>query len=222
MTRHGAGPRTSPPVQRRDESGYSLVEMLIALVLLGLVVTSVDASITMLQDRQVQVSATTEALDALMLAEQAITRDVHAATAWTTPPTPAQLPAQPITSTTLQFTASLDNATPTVSIVINDTAHTLTVTSTTGSSTQVQAQVSNVDPSSLFTMTTRQVQTTVGGVTTDTEFLTTVSSQLVVDVPAVGAPHEAQATEAASSIMAYNVEYACQRALQTTGASGSC
>lgn len=210
------------PRGARTEGGYTLVELLIALVLLALVITAVDASVTMLNGRQVQVSDAAQALDGLQLAQQAVTRTIRAATAWTAPAVPTQPPGQPVTATTLQFTAALNNATATVSIVIDETAHTLTVTSTVGSASQVLAQVGNVDPSSLFTMTTREVSTTVNSVTTNAFFFTSVSSALTVDSPRVGAPNVFPTTVTTPAIVAYNLEYACQAALARTGASGSC
>ena len=218
-----------PRRMARDESGISLVEVLLSSLLFAVVIVSVDASVTVIQTRQVQVNDRTRALDDLQTAQQAITRDVHAATTtWTSPAVPTSAPAQPITATSLSFTASLGGGTPTINISLNTSTHVLSVTCagtgcrSTGSGTITQAQISNVDSSSLFTFTTQEVSTVNSGVTTNTFYFTTVASKLVLDTPKVGAQKVTQTTLSDPNIVTNNVEYACQNALSQVGASGSC
>jgi len=214
---------------RHDESGVSLVELMVAFLLFAIVVVSVDASITVVQTHQVQVSDQTQALDTLQTAQQAITRDIHAAVTWTTPAVPTSPPGS-VTAQTLAFTAQLGTGTPSISIALNTSTHILTVTCTgvgcskvSGASTTVtQAQVSNIDSSSLFTFTTKEVSTTVSSVTTNSFFYTQVASTLVLDTPKVGAQHVTKTTLSNPTIVVNNVEYSCQDALSNAGASGSC
>jgi len=209
----------------------TLVEVLISALLFSIVIVTVDASVTVVQSHQVQVSDRTQALDYIQTAQQAITHDIHAATTtWTTPPVPTSMPGSPLTGTTLAFAASLGGATPSINISLNTSTHVLTVTCTgvgcspsAGAGTVVtQAQIANVDSSSLFTLTTKEVSITANSVTTNAFFFTTVSSSVIVDTPKVGAHNAYQTTLADPNIVANNVEFACQSALGSTGASGSC
>ena len=216
----------------RDESGISLVEILISSMLLSIVIVSGDASVTVIQARQVQVSDRTQALDYLQTAQQAITKDLHAATTtWTSPAVPTSAPGSPIKSTNpinLNFIADLGGGTPTISISLNTASHVLTITCTgagcrsTGTGTVTQAQISNVDSSSGFTFTTQEVSITSAGTTTNTFYFTTVASTLVLDTPRVGAQKVVQTTLSNPNIVTNNVEYACQDALNQAGASGAC
>jgi Tfp pilus assembly protein PilW len=220
-----------------DQSGISLVEMMIALVLFSLVVVAVDSSLTVVQERQVQVTNGVEALDTLQAAEEVITRDISAATSWTTPAVPTSTPGSAITAQSLVFQASLTNTagaptTNLVTIALNTTTHQLQVctnltltTSGCGSSVagvHLQAQVANIDTSSLFTFTTHQVTQTINSVTTNTYFFTSVASTLTLDSPSVGAPRMSQTTLQTPEIVTYNIVYACQTASAAEGASGTC
>jgi Tfp pilus assembly protein PilV len=216
--------------QARDESGMSLVEVMISMVLFVVVIVTVDASITVVQSHQVQVSDRTQALDYLQDAQQAITEDLHAAvpTSWTSPVVPTSAPGSPITSTSLAFSAQLGGGTPTISIALNTSTHVLTVTCTgagcrpTGTTAITQAKISNVDSSSLFTMTTKEVSTTANSATTNAFFFTAVTSSLILDTPKVGAQNVFKSTLSDPNIVVNNGEYACQSALSATGATGSC
>jgi type II secretory pathway pseudopilin PulG len=218
-------------MEHRSESGASLVEMMIALALFSVVIVAVDSSLTVVQKQQVQVTNATAALNNLQIAQEAISTDIHAAVAWTTPAVPTVMPAQPVTATTLSFTASLNNSTTgTINIALNTSTHVLTVTCSgsaaacpgSGSGTELQAQVQNIDSASLFTMTTKEVSTTQGAVTTNAFYYTDVASSLILDSPRVGAPHVSKTIVSSPSLEVYNVEYACQLALSGDGASGSC
>ncbi len=219
-------------MKRHDESGVSLVELMIAMALFAVVVAAVDSSITVVEERSVQVSDATQALDRMQIVQQAITTDIHAAlpttTAWS-PAVPTTTPGAPITATSLAFQASLNNATATIGISLNTTTHILTVTCTgaaacpgPGSTAVQQAQVSNIDSSSLFTLTTSKVTTTIGSVTTNTFFYTSVASTLILDSPRVGAPRVSQTKLTSTDLIPYNVLFACQTALAGEGATGSC
>ena len=215
-----------------DESGVSLVEMMIALVIFSLVVVAVDSSLTVVQERQVQVTNGIEALDTLQAAEEVITRDISAATSWTTPAVPTSVPGSPVTAQSLVFQASLTNVTNLITITLNTTTHQLQVcsnltltTSGCGSSVagvHLQAQVANIDSSSLFTFTTHEVTQTISSVTTNTFFYTSVASTLTLDSPSVGAPRMSQTTLQTPEIVTYNIVYACQTASDAEGASGTC
>lgn len=206
----------------RDESGFSLVEMMVTLVMFSLVIPVVGSSIRVIEGGQVQAVDTTQALDQLEVAEQVVTSDIRAANAWTTPALPTQTPSQAVTATSLSFTALLDGATATIAISLDTSSHVLTVTSTSNGVTRTQATVPNIDSSSLFTLTTKEVTTTVNAVTTNSFFYTTVASTLIIDTPAVGAPDASQITLTSPAIVVYNMEDACLSALRATGASGSC
>jgi Tfp pilus assembly protein PilW len=211
----------------------SLIEVMIASLLFTVVIVSVDASITVVQNHQVQVSDRTQALDNLQLAQQAITSDIHAASftpAWTTPAIPTSMPGSPITATTLAFNAKLGGHTPLINISLTTATHILLVTCTglgctptAGAGTVVtQARIANVDSSSLFTLNTQEVSTTANSVTVNTFYFTTVGSSLILDTPRVGAPKFTQTTLADPNIVTNNIEFACRSALSATGASGSC
>jgi prepilin-type N-terminal cleavage/methylation domain-containing protein len=223
---------------RRDESGVTLVEMMIALVLFSIVVVSVDSSLTVVQERQVQVTNGTEALDNIQSAQEALTRDIESSTAWTTPAVPTSAPSTPVTATwtgsssSLVFTADLNEALATITVALNTATHKLTVTCADLNSdsacagpaggTHTQASVSNIDSSSSITMTTSAVSSTINSVTTNTFFFTDVASTLILDSPSVGASHVSQTTLSSPSIIPYNVVYACQTAASAEGGNGAC
>ena len=209
----------------------SVIEVMISALLLSICLVTVDASVSIMVTHQTQVTQRTEALDALQTAQEAITHDVHAATdTWTTPALPTSLPSQPVTATTLAFTASLGGGTPTINIGLNTSTHVLTVTCTgvgchtgaTSTSVFTQAQISNVDSASLFTLTTKEVTTVNGSVTANSFFYTTVGSSLIVDTPSVRAANIFHTTLADPNIVTNNAEYGCQAALSGIGATGSC
>jgi hypothetical protein len=204
---------------------------MISSLLMAICFVSVDTSISILQTHEVQVNDRTQALDNLQIAQEAITKDIHAATTtWTIPTLPTAIPSQPITATTLAFTASLGGGTPTINIALNTSTHVLTVTctgvgcwpGTSASSMATQAQISNVDSSSLFTLKTEEVSTKSTSVTTNSFYFTSVASTIVLDTPKVGALQVFNTTLTASNIVANNAEYSCQIALGSTGATGSC
>jgi prepilin-type N-terminal cleavage/methylation domain-containing protein len=221
-----------------DESGVTLVEMLIALVLFSIVIVSVDSSLTVVTERQVQVTNGTQALDNIQGAQEALTRDIESSTAWTTPAVPTSAPSTPVTATWtgsgsgLVFTADLNEALATITVALNTTTHKLTVTcadlnsdSACGGAaggTQTQASVANIDSSSSITMTTAEVTSTINSVTTNSFFFTDVASTLILDSPSVGAAHVTQTTLSSPSIIPYNVVYACQTAASAEGANGTC
>ena len=223
-------------VRRRsgDESGVSLVEMLIALVLFSVVVVSVDSSLTVVQERQVQTTNSTEALNNLQVAEEAITTDLRAATTWTDPALPTTTPSGPTAANPLLFDADLNGPTL-VGIALNTTTHQLQVctnanpatpvtitTVCSGSGITMQAQVNNVDSSSSFTLSANEVSTTINSTTTNAWYYTSAATNLIVDTPKVGATHVSQVSLQSPTIVSYGGLYSCQTALSAVGATGSC
>jgi prepilin-type N-terminal cleavage/methylation domain-containing protein len=222
----------------RDQSGVSLVEMMIALALFAIVVVAVDSSLTVVQERQVQVTNGVEALDNIQIAQETITRDIESSTAWTTPAVPTSAPGSPITvswtgaTPGMVFTTKLNEALATITVALNTSTHMLTITCADISSdsacggaaggTQTQAAVANIDSSSSFTFTTDQVTTTVDSITSSAFFFTDVASVLTLDSPRVGAPRVSQTTLTSPSIIPYNIVYACQTDAAAEGGNGSC
>jgi prepilin-type N-terminal cleavage/methylation domain-containing protein len=224
--------------RRRDDSGVSLVEMMIAMALFSLVIVAVDSSLTVVQERQVQVTNGVEALDNIQIAQEAVTRDIESATAWTTPAVPTSAPSSPITvnwtgaNSGLVFTSELNEALATITIALNTTTHVLTITCADISSdsacggaaggTQTQVAVANVDSSSSFTFTTDQVTTTINAITSSQFFFTDIASVLTLDTPRVGAPRVSKTTLTSPSIIPYNIVYACQTDAAAEGGNGAC
>jgi prepilin-type N-terminal cleavage/methylation domain-containing protein len=216
----------------RDQAGVTLIELTIAMALLAITVVAVDSSLTVVVEHQVQMTNQTEALDNLQGAQEAMTRDILGATAWTTPAVPTTAPSTPVTAQTLVFQASLSGITNLITISLNTTTHQLQMcsnltltTSGCGSSVagvRLQSQVANIDSASLFTFTTHEVTQTINSLTTNTFFYTSVASVLTLDSPAVGAPRVSQTTVQTPAIVIYNMAYSCQTASSNEGASGTC
>jgi len=224
--------------RHRGESGVSLVEMMIALALFSVVIVSVDSSLTVVQERQVQVTNGVEALDNIQIAQETITRDIESSTAWTTRAVPRSAPSSPITvnwtgaNSGLVFTTDLNEALATITVALNTTTHMLTITCADLNSdkacggaaggTQTQAEVANIDSSSSFTFTTDQVTTTLNSISSNAFFFTDIASVLTLDSPRVGAPRVSKTTITSPSIIPYNIVYACQTDAAAEGGNGSC
>jgi prepilin-type N-terminal cleavage/methylation domain-containing protein len=219
--------------RRSDESGMSLIEMVIGLALFSVVIVSVDSSLTVVQERSVQVTNGIEALDNIQAAQEALTRDIESATAWTTPAVPSSAtPATVNWSSGLVFTTELNEALATVTVALNTTTHVLTVTCADLNSdsacaghaggTQTQAQVANIDSSSTVVLSTAEVTSTINSVTTNTFYFTSVATTLVLDSPSVTAARVSKTTLTSPSVIPYNIVYACQTAASAEGASGAC
>jgi type II secretory pathway component PulJ len=222
--------------RRGDESGVSLVEMMIGLALFSVVIVSVDASLTVVQERSVQVTNGAETLDYIQGAQEALTRDIESSTAWTTPAVPtSSSPVSVIwtgTGSGMVFTTELNEALATITVALNTTTHKFTVTCADQASdsacggaaggTQTQVSLANVDSSSAFTLSVQEVSNTIGGVTSNSFFFTDVASTLIVDSPSVGAPHVSKTTLSSPSIIPYNIVFACQAAVSAEGGSGTC
>jgi prepilin-type N-terminal cleavage/methylation domain-containing protein len=221
-----------------DDSGVSLVEVMIAMALFSLVIVAVDSSLTVVQERQVQVTNGVEALDNVQLAQETITRDIESSMSWTTPAVPTSAPGSPITvswtgaNSGMVFTSELNEALATITVALNTTTHMLTITCADVSSdsacggsaggTQTQVAVANVDSSSSFTFTTDQITTTVNSISSSQFFFTDIASVLTLDTPRVGAPHVSKTTITSPSIIPYNQVYACQTDAAAEGGNGSC
>jgi hypothetical protein len=223
-------------LRHRDEAGVSLVEMMIGLALFAVVIVSVDSSLTVVQERSVQVVNGTEALDNVQAAQEAITRDIESSMTWTTPAAPTSTAPVSVTWTGstpgMVFTAELNEALATITISLNTTTHQFTVTCADQGSdsacggaaggTQTQVSLANVDSSTAFTLSPAEVTSTVNGVTANSFFFTDITSTLTVDSPKVGAPRVSKTTLTSPSIIPYNVVYACQTAATAEGANGTC
>ncbi|MGH9017373.1 MAG: PulJ/GspJ family protein [Acidimicrobiales bacterium] len=224
--------------RRGDEAGLSLIEVMLGLALFSVVIVSVDSSLTVVQERSVQVTNGIEALDNIQAAQEALTRDIESATAWTTPATPSVIPGSPVTATWsgtgsgLSFTTELNEALATVTVSLNTTSHVFTITCADQNSDQAcpgkaggtvnQAQVANIDSSSSITFTTAQVTSTINSVTTNSFYFTSVASTLILDSPSVTAHDVSKTTLTSPAIIPYNIVYACQTAASAEGANGAC
>lgn len=192
-----------------DEAGMTLVELMIATALLGLVVAAVDMSIGFVQSDSAQVAQQTQAIDQLQSAEELLTRDIHAATSWVNPPT----------ATSLDFVASLSPNSATINATIS--GNTLSVTSTVNGTTTQVANLSNLDATpgdSTFSPSVCQV--TLGANTVS--YYVAVGVNLTVDTPRPNAPQLTRTTFSDSHVEAWNVLYAYQVAKGQTGATGTC
>jgi len=222
--------------RHRDQSGVSLIEMMIGLALFSVVIVSVDASLTVVQKRSVQVVNGTETLDNIQAAQEAITRDIESSMTWTTPASPTSTSPVSVSwtgsSPGLVFTSELNEALATITISLNTTTHQFTVTCADQGSdtacggaaggTQTQVSLANVDSSTSFTLTPAEVTSSVKGVTANYFFYTDLASTLTVDSPSVTAPRVSKTTLTSPSIIPYNVVYACQIAASAEGGNGTC
>lgn len=198
-----------PHRYRGDESAFTVAELTVAMTVLLLVITAVGITLAVVQEHQAQLVASTQSIDALQVAEQTVVRDVHAAMGFSM-----------ASSTELTFEAALDNATPTVDILLSNTAHTLTVTTTSPSSTEVLLR--NVDPSSAFAVDRTCTVTLPGSPSpTSTTYDTDIGVTLTQDSPSVTAVRPTKTTVSASDVQAFNVQYAYAAAAQQTFATVS-
>jgi hypothetical protein len=195
---------------------------MISVVLMSLVITAVDVSITVIQKQSVAVGDRTNALNNIQLAQEAITRDLHAVSTWNTP---APTSTTPVTATTLNFTASLDGQTPTINIALNTTTHALAITCTDASAPTAcngnNLSIANIDSSTVFTLTASEV-TNSNNTPANAFYFTNISSVVTLDTPSVTAPRKFQTTLTEPNLVPFNILYACQLALQQNGATGSC
>jgi hypothetical protein len=177
------------------------------MVVFSLVIVSVDATITMVSARTTGLSESTQAIDQLQIAEETITRDVHTVYTWSSAPT----------ASSLDFTASLNNGSPTVAITLTGTtSKTLTIV-TNGATTQT---LTNLDPASTFTVNTSASWTSSGG-TSEGPFYYSVGVTLTMDSPRVSAPRPTKTTVSDPTIIVNNVEYQCASAWSSAPGTGS-
>jgi len=202
----------------------SLIEVMISVVLMSLVVTVVDVSITVIQKQNVQVTGSTQALNKIQAAQEAITADIHAATTWNSP---APTTTSPVTATTLNFTASFNGQTPTVNIAVNTSTHQLSITCTAQSGAPASScngialTVSNIDSATGFTLTASEVTNSTNS-PANAFYYTNISSVVTLDTPSVTAPRRSQTTLTEPNLVPFNILYSCQLVLQQDGATGSC
>lgn len=189
---------------RGGEEGATLVEMAVALAVLMVVIVSVDASVSVVNRLSVGLSSSTQSIDALQVAEEALVQDVHTATAWYASSGCTGGAANP-TSTPLYFTANLYGATPCVSITLS--SGTLTVTRTSNGKVIGSVTVSNLDPSSAITPAAAVVAGSPA-----TSYTDRVQVVLTQDSPSPTAPHAVKTTMSDPTVVAFNIEYACEQA----------
>jgi len=158
----------------------------------------------MINRQSVSMAGSNQAIDDLQVAEESVVQDLHAATSWYSASGCTGATTNP-TSTPLYFTADLYGATPCIAITLS--SGTITVTSTSGGKTHVQASVSNLDSTSAITP-----GGTVGAGSPAQSFTDRFSVVLTMDSPRPGAPHETQTTVSDPTVIAFNVEFACQAA----------
>lgn len=205
---------TPRPNGSRDESGFTLVELVIALFVFSLVTLSVSVSLTDVTKQTTSLSQSTQAIDQLQLAEENITSDVHAAVGWCSNPS----------ASALDFNASLGGASPTIDITLSGTTS-KTLTIAVGSSGNCTSTVtttktvSSLDSSSVFTPTTASWTPTDGEA--KQTFYDTVGVLLTLDSPSPSAPRPTKTTMSDPSIVANSIEYACQSAWSNEPGSGS-
>ncbi len=198
----------------RDESGVTLVEMLIGFTMFSVVVATVDASINIVSNQQVQVTAQTQAIDQLQTAEETLTHDLHAVASWQSPPT----------ATSLNFVASLPtSSSPTNAPVISATiaGSTLTVTSTVNGVTTKVANVTGLDSAySGFSPWDCRTVTLAGNTV---NYYVAVSVRLTMDGPKHGGAPGTRTSVSDSHVQAWNILWSWQVAGQQTGAAtGTC
>lgn len=196
----------------------SLVEVLVAMLIMSIVIIVVDTSVGVLNSKSNTLSQSDQAIDQLQVAEQTVVRDVHAATSWCSPPvgvtpsTPCTAFTQTPTSSELKFNAVLDSSTwssPTsFDIKLNtmsDGSEQLAITK--NSTTTVLA--SNLDPiNTKFTW--NSVPVTTGG--QQWTYYNYIGITLTMDSPRYGAPQVTKTTTADQQVEVWNVEYACTAA----------
>jgi len=155
-------------------------------------------------------ASSNQAIDQLQMAEQAVVQDVHAAIGWYTSSACTTATATP-SAGQLFFTARLFGATPCIAITLS--SGTLSVSSSSGHT----IVVTNLDPTSYLTPSAA-VTTGASNV-----FVTRVAVLLTMDSPRVNAPRQVQTTVSDPTVIAFNVEYACQAAWAVSpGRSGQC
>jgi prepilin-type N-terminal cleavage/methylation domain-containing protein len=195
----------------RGDDGVTLVELVIAMAIFALVVISVDSSVTVLNGRANGLSRSNQAIDQLQIAEETITRDVHAANSWCTPlPNPANgcgAFTRAPTTTDLYFTSSINGATPTIEFKLVTATGSKSLTMSTNLGAPVTL-LSNLDPSSTFTVQNQPVVYQAPNGTTY-DFYTSVGVVLTMDSPIANSALVTKTTLADTTIQVWNVEYAC-------------
>jgi prepilin-type N-terminal cleavage/methylation domain-containing protein len=200
----------------KDESGLSLIELMIATALMAILMATVATAILETTGQTSSMSRQTQAIDQLQIAEQEVVRDIHAATTWCATPTSSQL----------SFVASLPN-TPVLQLTIGSGELTVATGTynktqqTCGSwSTPASALVSNLDATSAFTVSSPASWTgTVLGKTYD--YWPTIGVNLTVDTVGAHSGSVVKTTTADPTVEVWNQEYACQSSWQQDPGSGT-
>ena len=226
-------------MHRRGESGFTLVEVAVAISILMLVVAAVAASVTAIAEQTTKLSSSSQSIGALQMAEESLVQDLHAANAWYsssnctgtfTVNSTAVNTAMPSTTTAppYYFTANLFGNTPCINVTLSgSSSETITITSsiTVNGSPEMRGNVvvSNLDPTgtSIAPSTSPVQQPVAVTVNQTTSYYTDrMSVVLTQDSPRVGAQHEVKTTMSDPAVIAFPIEYACQ--WTADGASNSC
>lgn len=235
--RAGEGPglvRTKPVVHSKrsdDQRGMTLLETVLAMALMGVVFTSVGVGVTTISRQMSSLTAQTQAIDELQVAQQAIVKEMHAAyvppalsapwcysyvLAGTTVYAPSATP-----STELKFIAQVNGST--VAYDIKIAGSTLTVATSAspglcaGPWSTAQTLLTNVDASSGFflagcttntgcaALPTAPPVNWTGGSGATYSFYPSLGVNLTVD-----GTNNVKTTQSDSTVDVWNVEETCQ------------
>jgi prepilin-type N-terminal cleavage/methylation domain-containing protein len=192
----------------RGDDGVTLVELVIAMAIFALVIVSVDSSVTVLNSRANGLSQSAQAIDQLQIAEETIARDVHAANSWCTPPANGCAVATSAPTTKdLDFTASLNGTTPNIEFKLVTASGSKSLTMSKNFATPVTL-LSNLDLSSTFTVQNPPLKV-VAPNGTPYYFYTSIGVTLTMNSPVGTALHATKTTLADTTIVVWNVEFAC-------------
>jgi len=198
--------------QAAEESGFTFVELAVAMVIMMVVVAAVAATVTAIAEQTTKLSSSTESIDALQIAEETLVQDIHAANMWysgsgCTGTAGYSEASQAGPVYTYYFTANLFDKTPCITVTLSQTTHTLTIVSTAGGSQSNDVVVSNLDTTSAITPGPSPA-TQVGN--PQTSFNDWMSVVLTQDSPAVGAVHAVKTTMSDTRVIAFPIEYQCE------------
>jgi len=197
-----------------EDAGTTLVELVIATAILLVVIATVGIGVTLISSSTSAMAEEDQAIDQLQVAEQAVVRDVHAATKWCNAPSASQL----------EFEANLDATSVAIDVALSAGGE-LTIAQTSSCTAAWPAPdelAANVDPSvSGFSLPggPRAVTWTAGSSTYS--YITSISVNFTMDSPRTGAPHEIRTTVADPVVEIWNAELACQSNWAASPGGGS-
>lgn len=193
------------------EGGTTLVEMVIATAVMLVVIAAVGTAVTQLAGDTGTMTRSAQAIDDLQIAEQAIVKDIHAATAWCATPS----------STELEFMAGLAGSSEAYAINITSTNELTLATAASCSSlgsAPAQVLLTNVDSAATTPVSERSGFSQPNGPSAVTEagsdYYDSISVTLTVDNPSVGAYNVVRTTVGDPEVMIWNTDEQCQLAWQ--------